>query len=75
VGGRVGRFVEVDHTAAHIVVDGTLQRRAAVGQRSVVSSADIELVIVLGGVERHSKKIANEQNAMCSPKVKTAHQP
>lgn len=44
---RVGGLVEVDDTVAHVVVERALERRAAIGNRRVVTRANIELVKVL----------------------------
>ena len=47
MGGRIGRLVEIDYSTANIVLDRTLERRAAIGERSVMTRANIELVIIL----------------------------
>ncbi len=47
VTARVCRLVQVDKTAAHIIGDGTLQRRAALSQRRVVVGANIQFIEIL----------------------------
>ena len=47
VGGRVGRFVEVDDPVSNVLLKRSLQRRATSRNRSVMPSANMQFVIVL----------------------------
>ncbi len=62
MGGRIGRLVEIDYSTANIVLDRTLERRAAIGERGVMTRANIELVIIL------TEKVMRFKRSICNHK-------
>eukprot|EP01085_Mycamoeba_gemmipara_P002502 Mycagemm_TRINITY_DN9666_c0_g2::TRINITY_DN9666_c0_g2_i1::g.2502::m.2502 type:complete len:129 gc:universal TRINITY_DN9666_c0_g2_i1:391-5(-) len=44
---RVRRLIEIDDTIAYVVIEGALQRRVTVREWCVVTSAHVQLVVVL----------------------------
>lgn len=47
VGGGVRGLIKIDDTIANVVIERALQGRVAIGQRSVVASAHVKLIVVL----------------------------
>lgn len=65
--GRIGRLVQVDDSIPDIIIKGAFERRMASRDRGVVTSADIELVVILeqdgpfGGVEGRSMRLGLDE--------------
>lgn len=49
MGGGVGGLVEVDHAVLEIFFQGSVEGGGAHGDRCVMRSSDIQLIIVLNG--------------------------